>query len=224
MDHLLNIVLATFVALLPIMNPFSTSVLFLGMTRGDSDAHRQRQALMGCVYAFFILTSFLVAGTLIMSFFGISIPGLRIAGGLMISRIGMSMLKSTSEVVDTASTQAEAENKADISFTPLAMPSLSGPGSIAVTVGLATTADTWVHTASILVGILIVCVVSWVVLRGATNVVRFLGENGMNAMSRIMGFLLLCVGVQFIVNGVIGVFAEGDALSRIFNAYQSLPK
>ncbi len=223
MGENLNIVLATLVALLPIMNPFSTSALFLGMTQGESDKERRRMARMGCIYAFFILVTFLVAGSLIMEFFGISIPGLRIAGGLMISRIGFAML-NPSEEKHTRNPTEEAIKKSDISFTPLAMPSLSGPGSIAVTIGLATTADGAIEVGLIAVGILVVCVISWIVLRGATSVVRLLGETGMNAMSRIMGFLLLCVGVQFIVNGVIGVLVEGDTLGRIVEAYRTVDR
>lgn len=216
-----NIILATFVALMPILNPFSTSALFLGMTRGDSDAKRKQQALKGCLYAFCILVTFLVAGSLIMEFFGISIPGLRIAGGLMVARIGMGMLKPAEDDENTDESLAEAAEKDDISFTPLAMPSLSGPGAIAVTVGLATTVSHWSHYLAIITGILIVVTCCWLVLRASTRIVPLLGENGMNAMSRIMGFLLLCVGVQFIVNGVIGVVVEEGFLIRLAQAYQA---
>ena len=175
LETFINTMLATVVGLLPIMNPFSTSVLFLAITKGDSETKRRRQALMGCVYAFFILVSFLVAGSLIMGFFGISIPGLRIAGGLMIARIGLKMLRPDQEET-TPGSKAEAAEKEDISFSPLAMPSLSGPGSIAVTIGMATTADTWMAFPAIVAGIFLVCLCSWVVLRGATGVVRFLGD------------------------------------------------
>ena len=216
-----NIILATFVALMPILNPFSTAAVFLGMTRGDSDAKRKHQALKGCMYAFFILVTFLVAGSLIMEFFGISIPGLRIAGGLMVARIGMGMLKPAEDEENTDKSLAEAAEKDDISFTPLAMPSLSGPGAIAVTVGLATTASHWSHYLAIIAGISIVITFCWLVLRASTRIVPLLGENGMNAMSRIMGFLLLCVGVQFIVNGVIGVVVEEGFLMRLAQAYRT---
>lgn len=212
----INTILATFIALFPIMNPFSTSVMFLAITKGDSEAKKKRQALMACVYAFFILAVFLLAGTLIMNFFGISIPGLRIAGGLMIGRIGLKMLTSTGEAEeDSDQARQEASAKSDVSFTPLAMPGLSGPGSIAVTIGMAATVESWSVYPAILVGMFFVCVVSWIVLRGATGVVRFLGQNGMNAMSRIMGFLILCVGIQFIVNGVTGVVLEPSFLQAL---------
>lgn len=220
LENWINTILATVVALLPIMNPFSTSVLFLAITKGDSPAKKRRQALMGCVYAFFILTSFLVAGTLIMEFFGISIPGLRIAGGLMVARIGLKMLRPDEDETHPEQGTAEAAEKEDISFTPLAMPSLSGPGAIAVTIGMASTVQSWTVYPAILVGIFLVCFCCWLALKGATSVVRFLGENGMNAMSRIMGFLLLCVGVQFMVNGISGVVLEEGFLGQLVQAYR----
>jgi multiple antibiotic resistance protein len=218
-----HVILATCVALLPIANPFSTAAVFLGMTKGDTPAERNRQALMGCVYMFFILVSFLIAGTLVMRFFGISIPGLRIAGGLMIARIALGMLRPTAdnEQLPDERGRAEARRKADISFTPLAMPSLSGPGAIAVTIGMASEVTYWGQYIAITLGILIVSVICFAVLRASTQVVRFLGENGMNALTRIMGFLLLCVGVQFIVNGVVGIVVEEQFLRALAVAYQA---
>ncbi len=91
---MLNIALAltTFTALLPIANPFSTAPVFLAITDGDSEEKRAQQIRMGIIYMFAILVVFLVAGTMILNFFGISTPGLRIAGGIMIVRISIQML------------------------------------------------------------------------------------------------------------------------------------
>jgi len=220
-SHIINLILGTIVALLPITNPFSTAALFLSITKGDSKEKRKRQALRACIYVFCILVSFLIAGRLIMEFFGISIPGLRIAGGLMVARIGLVMLKPHVDEVKTEAMENEAMEKDDIAFTPLAMPSMSGPGSIAVTIGLATQTHGAFDFLAIILGILIVTAICWVVLAASTKVVDFLGENGMNALCRIMGFLLLCVGVQFIVNGIIGVVADPDVMKAFIEAYRS---
>jgi multiple antibiotic resistance protein len=105
--------------------------------------------------------------------------------------------------------RAEASAKADISFTPLAMPSLSGPGSIAVVIGMSTTVQTGTHIvvgyALVAIGIAITALISYVVLRAATRLDKVIGAVGMNAMARIMGFLLICIGIQFVINGVMGV-------------------
>lgn len=219
--HLISLTLGTIVALLPIANPFSTAALFLSITKGDSKARRRQQALKGCVYVFCILVSFLVGGRLIMEFFGISIPGLRIAGGLMVARIGLGMLKTQVDAPKTKAMETEAKEKDDISFTPLAMPSMSGPGAIAVTIGLATQTHGVLDFVAIILGIFIVTVICWLVLTASTKVVDFLGENGMNALCRIMGFLLLCVGVQFMVNGIIGIFSDPEIMSGFIEAYRS---
>jgi multiple antibiotic resistance protein len=106
--------------------------------------------------------------------------------------------------------QAEAREKADISFTPLAMPSLSGPGSIAVVVGMSSTVQESSHVVlghvQVAIGIAITALISYAVLKAAARLERVLGATGMNAMARIMGFLLVCIGVQFIINGLRSAF------------------
>lgn len=137
---------------------------------------------------FFLLVVFLIAGSLIMEFFGISIPGLRIAGGLMVARVALSMLRPDESRVSEEA-KDETLDKPDVSFTPPAMPSLSGPGAIAVTIGLAAGVDAMLDYVIIIVGIFVVSVICWAALRASTTLVKFFGVVGMNAVSRIMGFL-----------------------------------
>ncbi len=218
----IGMVLTTFTALLPIANPFSTAPVFLAITDGDSEEKRAQQIRMGIIYMFAILVVFLVAGTIILNFFGISIPGLRIAGGIMIVRISIQMLNPSREDEQTPEEEAESRQKKDISFTPLAMPSLSGPGAIAVTIGLTSQVQHWLDYVAIICGIFVVCLFCFVVLRSASKIVAFMGANGMNAMTKIMGFLLLCVGVQFVVNGIKGIVMDPEFLKGLVEAYNSL--
>ena len=197
----LTIAVVTFIGILPIANPFSTAMVFLTITEGFSEKRRRQQARLACIYMAVILVTFLLLGSLIMNFFGISIPGLRIAGGLTVARIGFGMLNSTSANEMSEESRHEAVRMDDVAFTPLAMPMLSGPGSIAVTIGMATEANGVGEHLAIVVGIILVALVSWLVLRASSRVVGILGATGMNAMGRIMGFLLVCVGIQFIVDG-----------------------
>jgi multiple antibiotic resistance protein len=193
----LTMVLATFAGLLPIVNPFSTAMVFLALTGRMTDAERGRQATLACFYATGVLWVFLFAGALIMSFFGISIPSLRIAGGLIVARVGFAML------VPAEPEGAERPApRGEIAFTPLAVPMLSGPGSIAVTIGMAAGAESVVDYVAVAVGIALVVLASWGVLRSARGVKRLLGDQGIDALTRIMGFLLVCIGVQFVVIGV----------------------
>ena len=197
-------IVSTVGALLPIVNPLSTVGLVVSITQDLTEAERRAQIARACIYMFAILTAFLVAGGVIMGFFGISIPGLRIAGGLIVSYIGFRMLFP--DVVGiSGQEQAEAEHKRDVSFTPLAMPMLSGPGAIGVIIGIASTAQQGerviLNHALVAIGIAITAVISYVVLRAATRLNSLLGATGMNAITGLMGFLLICIGVQFVING-----------------------
>lgn len=214
----LTTILATFAGLLPIVNPFSTAAVFLALTGRHSDAERQRQAQLACLYALGVLLVFLFAGALIMSFFGISIPALRIAGGLIVARVGFGMLSPP----DPDAAAGAPAPRLDVAFTPLAVPMLSGPGSIAVTIGMAAGAHTWIDHLAIAVGIVLVIAVSYLVLASARAVKRYLGEQGIDALTRIMGFLLVCIGIQFIVIGVFEVIADPHLLRPILDAAGSL--
>ncbi len=212
---MLSLIAASIAALLPIINPFSTAPLFLAITEGDSDSERNEQAKRGVFYMICILTSFLVGGSFIMNFFGLSLPGLRIAGGIIVAGVGMRMLYPKDDHGQTPQEHAESRKKEDVSFTPLAMPSLSGPGAISVTIGLTSMASDWLDYVSIFIGIVIVGAIAYLVLRLATRFVHHLGVNGLHAMTKIMGFLILCVGVQFVVNGVRGIASDPELLRDI---------
>jgi multiple antibiotic resistance protein len=217
LENLLMTVFATFVGLLPIVNPFSTAVVFLAVTGQQSEEDRRRLATLACLYATGVLLAFLFAGALIMNFFGISIPALRLAGGLIVARVGLGML--TPAKPDT--TIESASPQADLAFTPLAVPMLSGPGAIAVTISMAAGADSLADDLAIAVGVVAVVLVSWGVLRSARGVKRFLGDRGLDALTRIMGFLLVCIGVQFIGLAIVEVVTSPSLLGAILAALES---
>lgn len=195
------------VTLLPIINPVSTAVMLLGISEHLSTAERNRQIAWACIYMAGILIALLFAGHLIIVAFGISIPGIRLAGGMVIGILGFRMLfpgngHATEEV------SREAQQKPNLSFSPLAMPSLSGPGSIAVVITMSSTIDGQhgidrvLAFSAVVVAILVSALVSWLVLRGAGIFQRLLGVNGVDSLSRIMGFLLICIAIQFAIVGV----------------------
>lgn len=215
----MELVFAAIIALLPIINPFSTAPLFLAMTEGCTDEDRRNQARRGVLYMVIILGSFLVGGSFIMHFFGLSLPGLRIAGGILVAGVGMRMLYPRDDHGQTRGERSEARRKTDIAFTPLAMPSLSGPGAISVTIGLTSLADSPWDYLGIFIGILVVAAIVLMVLKASTKMVHLLGVNGLHAMTKIMGFLILCVGIQFVVNGIGGVASDPALLHAIRDAW-----
>ena len=197
-------ILATVSALLPIANPLTTIAVLPAIAGHLTPTDRANQVRRACFYMAGILVVFLLAGALLMDFFSISIPGLRIAGGLIVCRFGFNMLFPPDETPHAPA----AVNKRDISFSPLAMPTLSGPGSIAVVISMSTGVHTqvalpiWLGYVSVVCGILVVAFISWLVLRAANRLTPILGTEGIEAISRIMGFLLICIGVQFVINGI----------------------
>jgi multiple antibiotic resistance protein len=188
------------------MNPFSTAPLFVSLTANFDPRRRQGQAIKACLYAFAILVAFLLVGAAIVDFFGISIPGIRAAGGLIILAIGGRMLFPAAQAAAAADAPAPAD--LDVAFSPLAMPSLAGPGSIAVAMSAAAQIrdehpeDWMVIYVAVILGIAITLVFSYLVLRLAGGMVRFLGRTGIDAMTRIFGFLLICIGMQFLLTGI----------------------
>jgi len=184
------------------MNPFSTIPLFLSLTTGMKPERRNREARMACVYALALLVGFLLLGEAIIDFFGISVPGIRVAGGVIITAIGTRMLFSA-----PAATSTEPE-KGDIAFTPLAMPSLAGPGSLSVVITAASqinarnTQDDQLVYLGVIIGMVVVVAIAFVLLWGAGSLARFLGPSGLDAMARIFGFLLIAIGMQFLLTGI----------------------
>jgi membrane protein, MarC family len=193
--------------LLPIMNPLSTVPLFLALTKRMSDARRRQQARRACLYAFAILTVFLFIGNGVIALFGISLAGIRVAGGLIILLLAFRMLFSgESEATSLDASPSEIKQaELDFSFSPLAMPSLSGPGSIAVVMGYGSqipdNALVFGH-AVVVAGIAITVAVAYVALSCSSWIAKFLGPHGIQAVTKIMGFLLACIAVQFIASGI----------------------
>jgi multiple antibiotic resistance protein len=186
-----------------ITQPLSKSPLVLALTSSMDPDHRRAQAAKACQYACLILVVSLFAGVFILKGFGISYGALRIAGGLTVSIIGYRMLFQVNNEPSTL-----MHGKSGIAFFPLAMPGISGPGSIAVVIGMSSeiaelrgAAEIVAYMATV-AGILATVFVIWLTLRSARLVSVWIGEEGMDAMSRLMGFLMVCVGIQFIGSGI----------------------
>jgi multiple antibiotic resistance protein len=225
MVHIFEVVIVTFLALLPISNPFSTVPLFLSLTKDHPKEWAMQQATRASLFMAGILLLFLWSGAIIIEFFGISIPAIRIAGGMIIMRVGFGMLtpkEDPSDLSDEA--KKESKKKSDIAFTPLAMPSLSGPGSISVVISMAAGSDDLPGYISISVGILAVVLVAWLSMRGAPMISRVLGVTGLDALTRIMGFLLICIAFQFVFDGFGGYLGSERFWEPVIKTIEALKK
>ena len=191
-------------SLITITNPLSKVPLFITLTKSMGDDKKRMLAQKACIYAFGIMVTTLFIGALILDIFGISYGALRISGGFTIALLGYKMLFQTSD----ANFSPESSNN-DYAFFPLALPSISGPGTIAVIIGISTEIaelktiplKVMAYSATIC-SMALSCAVVWIVLRTCKIIARILGKDGMEVTTRLMGFLLICVGVQFVYSGI----------------------
>lgn len=191
---------ATFLALFPIVNPIGGIPLFFSLTADLPREERNRTARRTAVYVIAILVTFMLFGRFVLSFFGISLPVLKIAGGLIVANTAWGMVTASSRM--TTEESSEALTKEDISLTPMAMPMLSGPGSIGVVMGLAAHANGLLAYMGMMIGIALVGFTVYLFLRLGGPMVKRLGPSAMGAITRIFGFLILAIAVQLVWDGV----------------------
>lgn len=210
MHGFLNDVAVGLLGLTTIANPVTSATVLLALTARYPEAERNRQVLRAAIYVAIVLLVSFYAGSVVMRLFGISIPGLRLAGGLIVSYIGFGMLFPPDRTREPGAQEAFSDAMPtaplrDISFVPLTMPCTTGPGTIAFIISAASTIPTRSYSYSVHLAVITVAVLFalefWACLRGATTILRLLGEGGVDALSRVMGFLLVCIGVQFAING-----------------------
>lgn len=200
-----------------LVDPFAAIPSFLAITAGADERRRKRMAYRAAVTCFVVLTSFALAGKLIFTMFGITLPAFEIAGGLILLLIGIDMLEAKrSPTQESSSETEEATAKEDAGIVPLGIPMLAGPGAISsvmVLVGQAPVKWPNWQMASILLSIAVTAAASYGVLSGADRVRKILGETGIRILVRIMGLLLVALAVQFFVNGLmdLGVIAHPSA-------------
>jgi len=218
----LVIVGSTFGALLPITNPFSAAPVFVTVTEGFGKQRRQHQAWLAALYMASVLLGALFAGALILEFFGIGVPVMRIAGGMIILRVGLGMVNPKPEQQLSDAGKEEAIEMPDVAFTPIAMPLLSGPGSIAVTITMATSAGSLPDYMAIAVGILLVSLFAWVILRSSIPLVAVMSETGMNVFTRLMGFILVSMAIQFIVTGIFQALSDPELVRPVVEAFRTV--
>lgn len=195
--------------LLPLSNPLTTVALFLGLSGGMTIDARKKTINTTPIYVFFIMLVSWYSGQAIMNTFGVSIPGLRIAGGFIVAYIGFRMLFPAVEANKNSDEEKILDNTSSIAFVPLAMPSTAGPGTIAMIISMASSVITneseyphWVVLVAPPLVFFLFSIILWACLKSSNMIMKFFGTSGIDAISRIMGFLLVCMGVQFIITGI----------------------
>ena len=212
MDVLLPFFLLCFTSFFTLTNPLGTMPVFLTMTKGMSDQERKSIVSRATIVSFITLMVFVFGGQFLFKFFGISTNGFRIAGGVIIFKIGFDMLQArfTPMKLNDDEIKPYAD---DISITPLGIPMLCGPGAIANAIVLMEDARS-IEMKGVLIGtIALIYFITFLILRASTRLVKILGETGNNVMMRLMGLLLMVIAVECFVSGLkpilVGILKEG---------------
>lgn len=202
----MELFITIFAGLFSIINPLGTVPIFVGLTTNESRINRQRTCILTAVNVVVILTISFFAGSYVLNFFGISINSLRIAGGLIIASSGFALLTGSftrHKGMKRSSVKADLEKRSDISLTPLAIPMLAGPGSISLLITLNQLHTETNQVLIILGAILAVGLSVFLILRSSHFIVKGLGASGINAISRIIGFIVIAIGIEYISTAVI---------------------
>lgn len=196
-------ILLAFSSLIVIVDPLAVVPTFLAMTPTDTAEQRIRTARLACLVMGGILVTFAAAGQIIFKLLGISMPAFQIAASIVLLLVSLDMLRAQrSRVNETDEEKAAGTEKTDIAVTPLAIPMLSGPGAISTAILLKQQAADIAQSAALFGVILLVCFVSYLVLRVSARGARWLSPIAMSITVRIMGLLLAAVAIQFMINGI----------------------
>lgn len=188
-------------ALFPIINPIGAVASFAGLTADFTRKELRTQAWHTSVYVFGILAAFTVLGSFILDMFRLELPAIQIAGGFVVAHSGYRMLVPSPATHDHDG-GSDVDEVDDIAFTPMALPLIAGPGAIGEVIGLSARYTEPRERLAILIAVLVISLVIMLLLRWCTPLVRKLGPNGILGLTRIMGFIILCIGVELMIHGV----------------------
>ncbi len=207
--------LAFIVSVFALMNPLAAVPIYLGLTADLDPETLRRIPFKTALAAFVIMVVAFIAGETILLLFSVSIPALRIAGGVVILSMSWSMLQARiSRTKQTSEEAEEASNRDSIAVIPMAIPVTAGPGAISLMVVAASYPNAIEGRIAIILAVLFVCVLLWLFLKSAQTISRVLGRTGMNIVTRIMGLLMLAVGVEYMARGL------GEMFPGLLNAAQ----
>jgi multiple antibiotic resistance protein len=199
--------ITSLISLFVIIDPPGNVFPYLALAGQLSPQEARDLAWRACLFSFLVLTVSTVVGRFIIQFFGISLPALQIAGGLILFRIAFDMLEArgTFSRADAAS-KLETKNYRDMALVPLAVPMLSGPGAITTVLVLASRAKTQLENGLIILAALIILVLTYLVFVFADKILAFMKESSIKLLTRIMGLILAALAVEFVIQGIRAAF------------------
>lgn len=206
MMEVLGYIVEVLPAIIVILNPFGAALIFVSLTVGDSRAELMTKSRRTALTVVITLFVFMFLGQLIFNLFGITLDAFRIAGGILLFGMGMSMIKGKhpqSKITDKE--RAEVVDQEDISIIPMGIPVLSGPGSIATLMVFRSRAEHSYEIATLFISVLLAGILTYYVLKYSHILVNKFGKTALRIISRIMGLLVVTMAVQFVASGVTAI-------------------
>ena len=196
-----------FGALFSVLNPIGTVPIFVGLTHDYTQKERNRVSLLTGFNVFIIMIISFFVGQYVLTFLGITITALRIAGGILIASSGFSLLNGKFKENKGINKKVEEDinQRNSIALTPLAMPMLAGPGSISLLINFYQEHHEWQELIISCLAMLFVSILIFLVLKSAHYLANILGAAGIVAISRIVGFLTIAIGIQYIISSVLSI-------------------
>lgn len=204
----MELFLKSFLSIFSIINPFGTIPIFLILTQHHTKASILKISIRTAIYVLIVLIISFFIGNYLLDFFGISIHSLKIGGGIIVAISGFSLLTGSfikHKGVKKSHLKEELESNSEIALTPLAIPMLAGPGTISTLITFSDSYSDFVTRTSIVIAVVLVCICIFLILYFSRTISKLLGSNGLNALSRIIGFILISIGVELILTTLVKI-------------------
>ncbi len=201
-----------FMGMFAIMNPIANTPIFIGLTQSNTSAERRKIAFQSVFYAFIIVSVFCVAGHFIFKLFGITLPAFQITGGILLFFVGYSLIQGKKSPVHHFPESAKPEiqemhekNETNIAISPLAIPILAGPGTIATAMNfIGVSSNDLVHILIVVISFAALCLLTFILFVSGEKFIHFLGRGVISVITRIMGLILSVIATQMVIAGIHG--------------------
>ena len=200
MNDMFQHMLTVFFGFFAIMNPIANTAVFIGLVGDEDQAVRRRIARKSLLISFCIIAAFSILGKMIFILFGITLPALRITGGILVFLIGFHMLQGSGSKMHGSSEESDVS----IAISPLAVPLLAGPGSIATAMNYSS-GEGWLDAVVTISMFGILCLITFFSFIYSEKIMGILGKSGLDIVTRLMGLILAVIGTQMLIEGVKGV-------------------
>lgn len=203
----MSLFLISFAALFSLINPLGTLPIFIGLTKDKSNKAITSVAIWAAINTFIILVVSFFLGNYLLDFFGITLSSLRISGGLIIASSGFALLSGNFSKHKGMKKREkdDAYSRSEISLTPLAIPMLAGPGSISLLITYNQENPMYTDKIILITSILLVSIITFILLVSSRYIVKVLGASGINALSRIIGFIVISIGIELILSTILSI-------------------